>query len=151
MRLIADLKELWALFHFLCPEVFTAATATLFEDGFDLLRGVIDTNILRKARKLLSLFMLRRIKEEVAIKLPSRREVTILVPLTPKQIGWYKQLLCGLDAERRRIITPHRRPWDRSWSRNRYPAPTIHRRCCCIGICFGVSWQQHLLRQCRRL
>jgi SWI/SNF-related matrix-associated actin-dependent regulator of chromatin subfamily A member 5 len=90
---------LWALFHFLCPEIFTAPTASLFEDGFDLLRGVIDTNILRKARKLLSLFMLRRVKDQVAIKLPSKREATILVPLTESQIAWYKQLLCGLDAD----------------------------------------------------
>jgi SWI/SNF-related matrix-associated actin-dependent regulator of chromatin subfamily A member 5 len=94
-----NLKELWALFHFLCPEIFTLPTASLFEDGFDLQRGVIDTNILRKARKLLSLFMLRRVKDQVAIKLPSKREMTVLVPLTDNQIAWYKQLLCGLDPD----------------------------------------------------
>lgn len=92
-----NLRELWALLHYLQPDIFTPPTAEKFEEGFDLTKGRIDHNVLRKARHLLSVFMLRRIKENVSIKLPSKKEITILVPLTETQKTWYKQLLCGLD------------------------------------------------------
>lgn len=91
-----NLRELWALLFYLAPEIFTSSEK--FDEGFDLLRGKIDSSVLRKARKMLSVFMLRRLKENVAIKLPSRKEVTILVSLTDRQCELYKQLLCGLDA-----------------------------------------------------
>jgi SWI/SNF-related matrix-associated actin-dependent regulator of chromatin subfamily A member 5 len=94
-----NLRELWAMLHYLAPDVFTSHCAALFEEGFDLSKGLIDSNILRQARKLLSLFMLRRIKDNVALKLPSRRELTILVPLTSQQIELYKQVLCSLDSD----------------------------------------------------
>jgi SWI/SNF-related matrix-associated actin-dependent regulator of chromatin subfamily A member 5 len=94
-----NLRELWALLYFLSPDVFTSSTVERFEDGFDLLRGVIHTPTLRRARRLLSVYMLRRIKDQVAIKLPSKKEITIMVPLTEQQIAWYKQLICGLDSD----------------------------------------------------
>jgi SWI/SNF-related matrix-associated actin-dependent regulator of chromatin subfamily A member 5 len=94
-----NLRELWALLHFLAPDVFTPATAEKFETGFDLVRGLVDSNLLRRARKLLGVFMLRRVKDQVAISLPSRRELTVLVPLTSRQVEWYKRLLCGLDSD----------------------------------------------------
>ena len=94
-----NLRELWALLHFLIPDVFGKSTAVNFEEGFDLLRNKIDNTILRKARKMLTLFMLRRIKEQVKIKLPSRRETTILVPLTERQVFWYKHMICGVDED----------------------------------------------------
>jgi SNF2 family DNA or RNA helicase len=43
--------------------------------------------------------MLRRIKDQVNLSLPSRREITVLVPLTQQQIFWYKNLLHGLDQD----------------------------------------------------
>ena len=92
-----NLRELWALLHFLQPDIFTSSTAEKFEEGFDLARGRIDQGILRKARQLLSVFMLRRLKENINIKLPSKKEVTIVVPLTDVQKEWYKRLLLGLD------------------------------------------------------
>lgn len=92
-----NLRELWALLHFLAPEVFTLASAEYFDDGFDLLRRKIDTKVLRNARRLLSVFMLRRIKEHVNIVLPSKKEITLVVPLTSKQVDWYKYVLSGLD------------------------------------------------------
>lgn len=94
-----NLRELWAMLHYLAPDVFTSHSAELFEDGFDLARGYIDSALLRQARKLLSVFMLRRIKENVDINLPNRKELTILVPLTKQQIELYKQLLCALDSD----------------------------------------------------
>ncbi len=94
-----NLRELWALLHFLSPEIFTQNSLARFEDGFDLVRGVIDSNLLRRARKLLCIFMLRRVKDQVNIVLPSRKEITMLVPLTSYQVEVYKQLLCGLDSD----------------------------------------------------
>lgn len=92
-----NLKELWAMLYYLAPEIFTSSKP--FEDGFDLVRGVIDAGILRRARKLLSIFMLRRVKDQVDVRLPNRKELTILVPLTEEQKKLYRQLLCGLGQE----------------------------------------------------
>lgn len=97
-----NLRELWSMLFYLAPEIFTASEK--FDEGFDLLRGKIDSNILRQARKMLSVFMLRRLKENVSIKLPSRKEVTLLVSLTQQQVDLYKQLLCGLDASTIEIV-----------------------------------------------
>ena len=94
-----NLRELWALLHFLAADVFTPATAERFETGFDLVKGLVDSKLLRRARRLLGVFMLRRVKDQVAISLPSRRELTVLVPLTKRQVEWYKKLLCGLDSD----------------------------------------------------
>ena len=94
-----NLRELWALLHYLVPDIFTPSTGEAFEEGFDLHKGLINSAMLRRARKLLGVFMLRRIKDKVNIKLPSRREVTVLVPLTKNQISWYEQLICGLDSD----------------------------------------------------
>jgi SWI/SNF-related matrix-associated actin-dependent regulator of chromatin subfamily A member 5 len=92
-----NLRELWALLHFLAPDVFNNATSEKFTTGFDVTKNQIDNRILRLSRRLLGAFMLRRLKDHVAITLPSRRELTVLVPLTQKQIILYKRLLCGLD------------------------------------------------------
>lgn len=92
-----NLHELWALLHFMAPEIFTLSSAVTFDTGFDLLRNKIDAVVLRKARKLLSVFMLRRLKDHVNIRLPSKKEITLLVHLTEQQSSWYKHLLCGLD------------------------------------------------------
>lgn len=56
-----NLKELWAMLYYLAPDVFQSSKP--FEEGFDLAKGHIDSRVLRKARKLLSVFMLRRLKE----------------------------------------------------------------------------------------
>lgn len=97
-----NLHELWALLFYLVPDIFTSSEP--FDQGFDLVRGVIDNVVLRKARKMLSVFMLRRVKEQVDIKLPSRKEVTLLVNLTTQQIDLYKQILCGLDASTIEVV-----------------------------------------------
>jgi len=92
-----NLKELWAMLYYLAPDVFTSSKP--FEDGFDLIKGIIDPTVLRRARKLLCVFMLRRVKDQVDVQLPNRRELTILVPLTEEQKRLYKQLLCGLGED----------------------------------------------------
>lgn len=97
-----NLHELWAMLYYLAPDIFTSSEP--FDQGFDLTRGVIDHDVLRRARKLLGVFMLRRLKEMVSIKLPSRKEVTLLVPLTEQQSDLYRQVLCGLDASTIEVV-----------------------------------------------
>jgi SWI/SNF-related matrix-associated actin-dependent regulator of chromatin subfamily A member 5 len=40
----------------------------------------------------------------VAIKLPSRRELTLLVPLTEQQHDLYRQFLCSLDSSTLEVV-----------------------------------------------
>jgi SNF2 family DNA or RNA helicase len=42
--------------------------------------------------------------KNVAIKLPSRRELTVLVPLTQQQQHLYRQMLCSLDSQTLEIV-----------------------------------------------
>lgn len=94
-----NLRELWSLLHYLSPEIFTSKSAPLFEEGFDLLRNRYDRNILLGAQKLLSVFLLRRLKSQVHIPMPSLKVVTLLVPLTETQKRWYRKLIGGMSWE----------------------------------------------------
>ncbi|KAL7275407.1 hypothetical protein RUND412_001645 [Rhizina undulata] len=94
-----NLTELWALFHWLYPEVFSANTSKKFEDAFDLTLGKNNLEFMDSARKLLELIMLRRMKESrgVNLGLPKKTEVVLYLPLVPMQRFWYKRLLTRLD------------------------------------------------------
>ncbi|CAN0115394.1 unnamed protein product, partial [Discosporangium mesarthrocarpum] len=93
-----NLRELWALLHFLMPDVFNGPTAERFEQGFDLAKGVCNPERLRQARELLSLLMLRRVKDQVKIPLPPKEEIQILVKLTEAQHLVYKHLLVTQES-----------------------------------------------------
>ena len=70
-----DLIELYALLNFLYPDVFTNPQP--FADAFCLGKKVIDREKLQKAHELLSLFMLRRLKEEVERLMPKKMETQV--------------------------------------------------------------------------
>lgn len=91
-----NLRELWALFHYLMPDVFPAVTAETFEEGFDAQRDVVNMNRMEGARKLLSLFMLRRTKAQISVNLPSKTEVGVVCGLSEAQQNLYKTLLTGV-------------------------------------------------------
>ncbi|TPX62874.1 hypothetical protein PhCBS80983_g00145 [Powellomyces hirtus] len=93
-----NLHELWALFHWLFPEVFTDATAKKFDDSFNLTKGTYDVTILTHARRLLEKVMLRRMKAQVDFQIPPKEEITLYVPISPMQRFWYKRLLTRLDT-----------------------------------------------------
>jgi SWI/SNF-related matrix-associated actin-dependent regulator of chromatin subfamily A member 5 len=77
------LHELWALFHFLYPDVFTAPTADAFKAAFNLTKGTYDTKFIEAASALLGKMMLRRMKVDMQeIKLPPKEELLVYVPLT---------------------------------------------------------------------
>ena len=94
-----NMSELWALLHWLYPEVFTERTSELFKASFDLSRGKVNTEVLDNARRLLELIMLRRMKNSpgVDLNLPPKTDILLYVPLTPMQRFWYTRLLTRAD------------------------------------------------------
>jgi len=92
-----NLKELWALLHWLYPQVFTPSTGQVFSDAFDLQKSICDQNVLDASRRLLEKVMLRRLKVDVQLDIPPKTEMTIFVPLAPMQSFWYKRLISQLD------------------------------------------------------
>ncbi|KAL8694827.1 MAG: hypothetical protein Q9218_000586 [Villophora microphyllina] len=94
-----DMLELWALLHWLYPEVFTETTAVSFKEAFNLTKGTVSTNFMDSARRLLERIMLRRMKssKEVDLNLPPKTEVLLYVPLTPMQRFWYTRLMTRAD------------------------------------------------------
>lgn len=90
-----NLLEMWALLHWLYPNVFTEKTSELFKRSFDLSKGQVRTDIMDHARRLLELICLRRMKDSptVNLGLPPKEEVLLYVPLTPMQRFWYTRLL----------------------------------------------------------
>ncbi|KAK3677928.1 hypothetical protein LTR78_002023 [Recurvomyces mirabilis] len=95
-----NLKEMWALLHWLLPEVFPTDTSVMFKDAFDIGNGKVSTTFLDSARDLLELLMLRRMKDspEIELGLPPKEEVLLYVPLTPVQRFWYTRLLTKSDT-----------------------------------------------------
>eukprot|EP00536_Pseudo-nitzschia_multiseries_P015086 jgi/Psemu1/216821/e_gw1.818.6.1 len=86
-----NLFELWSLLNFLYPEVFTVAEP--FDKHFDLKENIIDKAFLGKTQKLLELFMIRRLKQEVEKLIPEKLETKVYCPLSKSQTYWYKALL----------------------------------------------------------
>jgi SWI/SNF-related matrix-associated actin-dependent regulator of chromatin subfamily A member 5 len=94
-----NLTELWSLFHWLYPEVFTINTSELFETSFNLSKGQYSNVVLDDSRRLLELIMLRRMKNSpgVDLNLPPKTEVLLFVPLTPMQRFWYTRMITKAD------------------------------------------------------
>jgi SWI/SNF-related matrix-associated actin-dependent regulator of chromatin subfamily A member 5 len=86
-----NLVEMYSLLNFLAPDVFT--TSEPFADAFDLTNKKVDTAKLDQAHSLLSVFMLRRLKEKVEKLMPKMLETKIVCPLSTMQIWWYKAIL----------------------------------------------------------
>nr|XP_023907870.1 ISWI chromatin-remodeling complex ATPase CHR17-like [Quercus suber]POF16274.1 lymphocyte-specific helicase [Quercus suber] len=94
-----NLHEMWALLHWLYPDVFGIETADTFKRAFDLSKGHVSTTFMDHARNLLELIMLRRMKSSpgVNLGLPPKEEILLYVPLTPMQRFWYTRLLTKAD------------------------------------------------------
>ena len=81
-----NLHELWALLHFLYPDVFASSDA--FDSAFEMKSAgtsVVDNAQLAAASKLLRPFMLRRTMVEVET-LPPKLETSIRCPLSEMQV-----------------------------------------------------------------
>ncbi|XP_054282697.1 lymphocyte-specific helicase-like [Macrosteles quadrilineatus] len=95
-----NLKELWALLNFLLPEVFDGLTmfqalfdieaVTSHETGSSILQKEAESHILTTLHQILTPFLLRRVKADVELNLPTKKEVLVYCPMTDLQLKLYK-------------------------------------------------------------
>eukprot|EP00667_Euglena_gracilis_P001160 EG_transcript_1160 len=91
-----NMRELWALLHFLAPDLFTDVKT--FTDVWfpqpKLTGAQADGGVTAKAlQELLAHFLLRRNKATVLRDLPPKREYLLYAPLSPLQRRLYQRIL----------------------------------------------------------
>nr|CCC89438.1 putative transcription activator [Trypanosoma congolense IL3000] len=91
-----DLRELWALLHFLAPRLFNDSDS--FESWFDTVSGQQDSEALTNMHRILLPLMLRRLKSEVGTGIPPKKEIYVSCKLTKLQKRLYMQVLAK-DAD----------------------------------------------------
>ncbi|CAJ1057683.1 lymphoid-specific helicase [Xyrichtys novacula] len=91
-----NLAELWSLLNFLLPEVFDDLKS--FESWFDIdsfgeAENVVaaerERNILSMLHQILTPFLLRRLKSDVTLEVPPKKEIIVYAPLVAKQEAFY--------------------------------------------------------------
>ena len=106
-----SVKELWSLLNFLLPEVFSDLDTFLRwfnldgvvgNDG-DAIRAVLGAEVndqmVSKLQFLVQAYCLRRLKEDVELSLPGKREFVLWAPLAPEQAVLQKAILGRTTAE----------------------------------------------------
>ncbi|TDL22661.1 hypothetical protein BD410DRAFT_898225 [Rickenella mellea] len=101
-----NMVELWGLFHWLYPKIFTSTSEQLFKDAFDLRYGQYSLNFLTAAQKLLSTIMIRRTKATVEFSVPPRDEMDVYIPLSEMQRFWMMRLITRMDTMELNQIFP---------------------------------------------
>lgn len=91
-----NLKELWALLHFLAPQLFEESSS--FEGWFDTASGQQDKDVMSNMHKMLAPLMIRRLKADVNTGIPPKKEIYVSCRLTKKQREWYLRILSN-DAD----------------------------------------------------
>lgn len=95
------LSELWALLNFLLPDIFDdrAVFETMFDlqamqsDNEKIIEQEKESHILSTLHQILAPFLLRRLKSDVDLNLPQKKEVIVNCPMTPLQLELYKATL----------------------------------------------------------
>ncbi|KAI8918275.1 putative SNF2 family helicase/ATPase PasG [Powellomyces hirtus] len=104
-----NLSELWSLLNFVQPEMFSdrAAFEQCFDFGEDvtalasastqkeILERQLETEFVTQLHEILKPFLLRRVKTEVELTLPTKREYVLYAPLTPLQKQLYHAAVTG--------------------------------------------------------
>ncbi|KAF4817456.1 putative ATP-dependent helicase IRC5 [Colletotrichum siamense] len=97
-----NLKELWALLHFLLPGIFKEWE--VFESWFDFddlqdeegteefIADRKNQEIIKKIHVILQPLLLRRVKADVAAYLPKKREYILFAPMTKEQTDMYNAI-----------------------------------------------------------
>ncbi|KAH3682635.1 hypothetical protein WICPIJ_006394 [Wickerhamomyces pijperi] len=85
-----NLHELWALLNFILPDVF--GDSEVFDQWFDN-QDENQEEIVQQLHKVLSPFLLRRVKADVEKSLLPKKELNLYVGMSEMQIKWYKSLL----------------------------------------------------------
>jgi len=86
-----NLHELWALLNFLLPDVFNSSED--FDSWFDLKDKQVEQEVIGQLHKVLSPFLLRRIKSDVEGSIPPKTELIVYTQLAPMQRDQYKNIL----------------------------------------------------------
>ena len=90
-----DIKELWSLLNFLMPKLFGSKDD--FLSWFDFSKYDADKDkkmqMVKKLHTILRPFLLRRVKADLAKKLPDKIEINVNVQLTQTQVDLYAQIL----------------------------------------------------------
>ncbi|XP_061692454.1 lymphoid-specific helicase isoform X2 [Syngnathoides biaculeatus] len=95
-----SLAELWSLLNFLLPEVFDDLKS--FESWFDIdtlgepesvVAAERERNILSMLHQILTPFLLRRLKTDVSLEIPPKKEIIVYAPLTAKQENFYTAIV----------------------------------------------------------
>lgn len=84
---------MYCLLHYLAPKIFDVKE--VFDDCFSLISAniVVNRNTLANAHYMLRTFILRRLKTEVELSLPTKLETLVRCPMSDMQKFWTKQLL----------------------------------------------------------
>ncbi|XP_071519138.1 uncharacterized protein [Panulirus ornatus] len=98
-----SLAELWALLNFLMPEIFDSLdvfeswfdVTELMEEGSDekIIQQEKENQVISTLMKILSPFFLRRVKKDVDIDIPPKKELLVYTPMTPLQVKLYEATL----------------------------------------------------------
>ncbi|CBY21921.1 unnamed protein product [Oikopleura dioica] len=101
-----DLLELWALLHFLMPNLFESRKG--FSEWFhrpigDMVEGSVEYNkkLVERLHKVLRPFLLRRLKSEVEKQMPKKYEHVVYCHLSKRQRALYEDYICRTDTQER--------------------------------------------------
>ena len=85
-----NLHELWALLNFLLPDVFGDSEA--FDQWFSGEDRDQDS-VVQQLHRILSPFLLRRVKSDVEKSLLPKKEVNLYLGMSEMQVKWYQKIL----------------------------------------------------------
>jgi len=122
-----NLSELWSLLNFLLPEIFDDLRVfqswfdakDLHEDKEEQARVVAQeqqNSILTTLHQILTPFLLRRVKTDVDLQIPPKKEVMVYCPMTERQEEMYRNVVertidsyVDKDEEKKVEILPEKR------------------------------------------
>ncbi|XP_028407200.1 lymphoid-specific helicase-like [Dendronephthya gigantea] len=97
------LSELWSLLNFILPDIFNDLnnfqawfdfSAISESDGSEkIIKQEREHHVLERLHAILTPFLLRRLKCDVSLEVPPKKEIYVYATLTQKQKYWYKLLL----------------------------------------------------------
>jgi SNF2 family DNA or RNA helicase len=100
-----SVQELWALMHFLMPNVFQSQAE--FKEWFSnpvlaMVEGRegVNNNLLNRLHGILRPFLLRRLKSAVAQQLPAKYEHTLYCKMSKRQRYLYEDFMAASDTQR---------------------------------------------------
>ncbi|XP_043234686.1 lymphocyte-specific helicase-like [Amphibalanus amphitrite] len=95
-----NLAELWSLLNFLLPEIFDdlavfeswfdVTSMTTEEDDAKIVAQEREKQVVSTLHKILTPFLLRRVKRDVDLQIPPKRELLVYCPLVEDQETLYK-------------------------------------------------------------